>query len=164
MTVVGAALAGTVACGPDPKPEEPCSGPSFNLVVRTAGAALPSDTRINVRYGGNREGEAYSLGDTRTPQAVFCTEDASAGGAPTGGPQARPSAASSGEPDGAGNDDTAESVWALRCRLYTQGPARLDVTASGYEPVEDEALSLADKNRCRVEVEITLEPEQPKAN
>lgn len=114
---------------------------------------MPADTRINVRYGGNREGEPYALGDGRG-QAVFCEEDTSAGGA-------------SGEEAAAGGASAAEQqrpVWALHCRLFTQGPARLDATAEGYEPFEDEPLNLTNDERCEVPIEKVLQPALPDPN
>ena len=51
---------------------------------------------------------------------------------------------------------------ALSCRLYTQGPARLDATASGYEPIEEQSLELDDE-RCKVDVEVVLIPSLPDA-
>jgi hypothetical protein len=136
-------------CGPDKRPEEPCDGPSFNLVVTAEGGPLPADTRINVRYGSNQKGEAYALGQQISPQAVFCEEDrgdAGEGGASQGG-----AAVTAGLP---------REVQALRCRLYTQGPARLDATASGYRPIKDEDL-LYKKPYCELETEVQFEPELP---
>lgn len=153
--VVAAAFA---ACGPDARPEEPCNGPSFNLVVRAEkNLPLPEDTRINVRYGANPEGEPYALGENGSPQAVRCTEDSSPGGAPSVDKQRDSAGAGGGDGSGGGG------VWALRCLLYTQGPARLDVTASGYAPIDDRPLSLDRKHRCDVDVDVTLEPEKPDA-
>jgi hypothetical protein len=131
------------------------------LVVRTeSGEPLPADTWINVRYGGNQEGETYALGEPATPQAVFCHEDTSMGGA--SGASETPTNAGAG---GATVEAPAPNgVVALRCRLYTQGPARLDVTATGYEPVADHALSLERKKRCEVDTSITLEPLKPDAS
>jgi len=142
-----------VACGPDPKPGPPCEGPTYNLVVQTEnGHPLPPDTRLNVRYGGNHEGEAYALGENPTPQAVFCDEDTTPGGAPSVG-------SADGEPAGAGGADSvapSEGVFSLHCRLYTQGPARVDVTATGYEPIEEQDLLLDEEERCRVERTVEL--------
>lgn len=140
---------GFAACGPDAKPGPPCDGPTYHLVVRIDDAPLPPDLRLNVRYGGNHEGESYALGEKHTPQAVFCSEDMSQGGAgneptPSGG-------ASNSEPEEAGS-----RVWALRCRLYTQGPARIDVAATGYEPIEEQDLTLANDERCRVDKIVEL--------
>jgi hypothetical protein len=147
-----------VACGPDHKPEEPCNGPTFNLVVRAEPGPLPPDTKINVHYGGNQDGEPYALGDTRTPQAVFCSEITTLGGAPSA-----PDPSAAGVGGAAGTSSAPVGVQALECRLYTQGPARLDVTAAGYESLEDQPLSLEHHERCEIEVEVKLALEKPDA-
>lgn len=136
------------SCGPDKRPQAPCDGPSFNLVVRAEDGPLPPDTRINVRYGSNQDGEPYQLGQQASPQAVFCEEDTSTGGAPS----------SAGGAGGEVSETTAEpaGVQALRCRLYTQGPARLDVTATGYEPIERQDLSFDTRDHCQIEVDVKL--------
>jgi hypothetical protein len=131
-------------CGPDQKPPPPCEGPSLILVLTAENGPLPADTRINVSYGGNRDGEPYTLGDTRAPQAVFCKELATSPGeeAPSEG--------------GASSIDPPPAVWTLRCRLFTQGPARLDVEAEGYESIEGASLSFDDDDRCEVEKTVVL--------
>lgn len=134
-----------VGCGPDKRPEEPCDGPSFNLVVTAEGGPLPDDTRINVRYGSNQKGEAYALGQQSVGQAVFCEEQASN---------------AAGEAGSA--NEGAEGVQALSCRLYTQGPARLDATATGYQTLKNEPLSF-DKAYCQVEIDVKLKRELPDA-
>lgn len=147
--VLGLAPASFAACGPDHRPEEPCDGPSFNLVVRAESGPLPADTRINVRYGGNPDGEPYQLGKRRTPQAVACMEDTSQGGAPS-----VEAAAGAGGTSTESSED--EEVWSLKCGLYTQGPARLDVTATGFEPIDDKALSFEQKKHCEVGYTVRL--------
>jgi len=138
------------ACGPDARPEEPCNGPSFDLTVRARNAPLPDGTRVNVRYGANQQGEAYVIGTASTPQAVHCSEDTTEGGAP--GDVQDPETSSGGSP--------GESVvWALRCQLYTQGPARLDINATGYTPIKD--LSLDHEKGCEIPIVATLEPLKP---
>jgi hypothetical protein len=124
---------------------------------------LPADTRINVRYGGNPEGEPYGLGETRTPQAVSCSEDV--GGAPSVDDAARggEGGAAGASPSAALPATEGSAVLALRCGLYTQGPARLDVTATGYEPIEDQALAFERKKRCEVPIEVKLVPLKPDA-
>ncbi|RYZ04043.1 MAG: hypothetical protein EOO73_25675 [Myxococcales bacterium] len=170
------ALAGVLwfsatACGPGQRPPEGCDGPSFNLVVQAEEGPLPPDTRINVLYGSNQEGEPYALGQPGRKQAVFCEEDTVQGGAPSERSDSGSASAESGGAGGAPSEApappegdpgaAAERVWALRCRLYTQGPARLDVTATGYEPIEDRALSFADDDRCDVEALVVLTPLPP---
>jgi hypothetical protein len=158
--LLGLVAAPSVACGPDHKPDEPCEGPTFNLVVRAEPGPLPPDTQINVHYGGNQEGETYALGDSRTPQAVFCDEDTTAGGAPAASEPNAPTSGAGGAPNEVPPDD---GVQALRCRLYTQGPARLDVTASGYTTIEDQRLPLDTKERCEIAAAVVLMPEKPDA-
>lgn len=136
------------ACGPDQKPQEPCRGPSINLLLRAESGPLPPDTRINVRYGGNREGEPYALGDGRG-QAVFCDELTSMGGAGGDANEVQSHAGETAEPG-------ELPIVALSCRLFTQGPARLDATAAGYEPIDDEPLNLQDDQRCEVPIEKVL--------
>lgn len=126
------------------------------MVVRAEHGPLPPDTRINVRYGGNPDGEPYELGKKRTPQAVSCREDTSPGGA-----SAVAAPAGAGE---AGSDSTEDvDVWKLRCGLYTQGPARLDATAAGYEPIDDEEISFGEEKHCEVEKKFVLVPRKPDA-
>jgi hypothetical protein len=158
------------ACGPGGRPPEGCDGPSFNLVVRAEDAPLPPDTRINVLYGSNQEGEPYELGKPGRKQAVFCEEDVVQGGGPAdssdvgtgsmdgGAGGAAGSAAAPGE---SGATGVSPDVWALRCRLYTQGPARVDVAATGYVPIKDRNLSLKDDDRCNVEAIVTITPLLP---
>jgi hypothetical protein len=113
-------------------------------------APLPEGTQINVRYGGNRDGEPYVLGQERRGPAVFCDEDHSEGGAASIEGYVLEAGAG-----GARNGADAD-VWKLVCGLYTQGPARLDATAEGYEPIADLALSLEDGQRCEVPIDVKL--------
>lgn len=153
--LAGMVWLGVTACGPGKRPPEGCDGPSFNLEVTAEGGPLPADTRINVRYGSNQEGEPYALGQHARKQAVFCEEDTNDGGAPAASAD---SAAGAGQAGASGADTgTSAEVWALRCRLYTQGPAQVDVTATGYVPVEGRALSFDDDDHCDVEVDVVLE-------
>jgi hypothetical protein len=157
LGLVAAPFAG---CGPDAKPEQLCDGPSFNLIVRAEPGPLPPDTRINVRYGGNHDGEPYTLGQTIPGQSVFCTELANVGGEGSDVP-ALPARGAAGE--GGAPSQGSGVVEALSCRLFTQGPARVDATASGYEPILQQPLLLEGKERCKVEAEVTLLPLAPDA-
>jgi hypothetical protein len=157
------------ACGPSKRPPEGCGGPSYNLVVTTESGPLPADTRIKVVYGSDQEGEPYALGQHARKQAVFCDEDTTQGGAPSTSddePAPRVEAGAAGAAGSSPEDGSNEGesvVWALRCRLYTQGPARLYVTATGYEPIDDKPLSFEGTDRCDVDVRVTLEPTKPDA-
>src|SRR5258706_150329 len=61
-----------------------------------------------------------------------------------------------GGPAGRGRGE----VLAVGCRLYNKGPARLDVPATGYEPIDDQALSLDRNKRCEVDVDVPLQPQK----
>jgi hypothetical protein len=153
LVLAGLVAAPFTACGPDEKPQTPCRGPSINLVLTAENAPLPANTHINVRYGGNRDGEPYVLGQERRGPAVFCDEDHSPGGGPSvAEAEPEPGAGAGGAPNSAPGE-----VWVLRCGLYTQGPARLDAMAEGYEPIDDFALSLEDGQRCEVEIAVELQ-------
>ena len=155
--MLGLAAAPFVACGPDRRPEGLCYGPSFNLLLTAEDGPLPADTRIKVRYGGDPEGELYELGKPHPPQAVSCDEDTSPGGAP-----AVAGSAVAGEAGATANEDL--EVWKLRCGLYTQGAARLDATAVGYEPIVGAQLSfLHDEKNCEAPRAFVLVPLKPDA-
>jgi hypothetical protein len=164
LFALGLVAAPFTGCGPDAKPERLCDGPTFNLIVRAEPGPLPADTRINVRYGGNHEGEPYTLGQTMPGQSVFCKELASWGGAPADEATTGSEGGGEGGAGGAGSSPaTPDSVQALACRLFTQGPARVDASATGYEPIMDQPLLLDEKQRCQVDVEVKLELMQPDA-
>jgi len=141
-------------CGPNPKPSEPCDGPTFNLLLKAAQGPLPPDTRLVVKYGGNNDGEPYALGETPSPQVVFCSEKTASEGGATASEGGATASEDSGETPNEGG------VYSLFCRLYTQGPARVDVTATGYEAIEERDLTLG-KKRCLVDVELELTPLPP---
>jgi len=122
------------------------------LTVRAHDAPLPEGTRINVRYGANQRGEAFVIGEPTTPQAVHCDEDTTPGGGPS-------DSRDTGSSGAGGSPGTAE-VWAVHCLLYTQGPARLDVDASGYQPIKDMALDIP--KGCELPIVATLEPLKPR--
>jgi hypothetical protein len=154
LAYAGIIACSVAACGPGKRPPEGCDGPSYDLLVRAEDGTLPADTRLVVRYGSDQEGEPYALGQPGRKQAVFCEEDTEQGGA--GGARAERAEAK----DGASRSE----VWALRCRLYTQGPARVDVSATGYEPVKDRSLSFDDDDRCDVDALVVLSPLPPEGD
>lgn len=144
--ILGTGAALLWACGPDNKPPPTCMGPSIVLVVEAENGRLPEDLRLTVRYGGNPDdGEEYLLGEDGPHQAVICKQDPESGGAGAAG-------------DGAGGA-SAGGVKTLRCSLYTQGPARLDASATGYESIMDEELKLGKDERCEHEIKVTLRRE-----
>lgn len=148
------------ACGPDPKPDPPCDGPTFNLNVQAEDGPVPQGTRINVRYGGNHDGETYTVGKPHKPQTVFCVEQSSHGGAASAEQSAAAGAAAAGAAENAAGAEGAggagAEVLVVACGIYSQGPARLDITTEGYESIEDQDLMLTEGERCQVPVEVVL--------
>jgi hypothetical protein len=128
--------------------------------VQAEDGPVPEGTEINVRYGGNHDGETYTVGQPHMSQAVFCTELAVIGGAPTVEPSdavAGANAAVAGATGVGGTSAIDSGVMQVKCGLYTQGAARLDVDAEGYEPIQDQELPLTEEERCQVPVKVVLQ-------
>jgi hypothetical protein len=144
------------ACGPDAKPPEPCDGPDFDVVIRAAHGELPSDTLIVLIYGSGRE--EYRLSENGTPEVLFCSPADTEGepleaGAPDPA-QGGASGASGASSTGGGGASAASGVASLRCELWTQGPATLEITGRGYPDLREE-LKLQ-RETCTVEAELEL--------
>ena len=103
--------------------------------------------------------EWYFKRNSRTPQAVSCVEDTTPGGRSSSQTPAPIAEGGQGGAPAIGN----AGVWALRCGLYTQGPARLDVTALGYEMVKDLPLSFEQRDHCEEDEPVLLKPQKPDA-
>ncbi len=106
---VVAALLLLSACADDAKPApSECVGPraAFDVQISAADGALPDDTQLTVKFSSGEE--VYSVAAPERPlEAVRCTQT-----------------------------PADASVASLRCALWTDGPARVDVTATGYLPLE----------------------------
>jgi len=111
---------------------------------------------VRVAYGGSSV-EEYRADMPAIRQVVFCepalpdggapplANDAGAGGqggaggeagAPSGGGMGGEATASAGSGGGAELDAGGAALPGLRCELWTQGPATLEVEAREFEPVE----------------------------
>lgn len=114
------------ACGSEEEPKECKARAAFDLEVRAASGALPSDTSVLVEYGGGQE--EYRLDDpVHQQEDVLCTT----------------------EPADAG------AVMTLRCALWTQGAATVTVRASGYPELQEELEAQAD-GKCIETVPVVL--------
>ncbi len=158
--LIGCVLFGAFwACGPDPKPTQPCDGPDFDVVISAANGFLPADTQVVLTYGSGRE--EFRLDQPPQPEVLFCTpldgdgQPLEAGAPMPGGDGAggAPGAVGVGGAGGAA-DGHASGAKSLRCTLWTQGPASLLVKASGYDDIEQE-LKL-ESGKCTVEKTIEL--------
>jgi len=112
----------------------------------SAGSAASGGASGGVASGGTSAGGS-SLGGASSGGSSGGTSGGgvSAGGTSGGGVSA---GGASGEPtanDGGAAPEPTGAVYALRCRLYTQGPARLDASATGYATIMDYNLMLTDE-------------------
>jgi len=105
---------------------------AFDLTVRAALGPLPPDTTLEVQYGGGIETFRVDQG-VQAQEVVLCDDTKSEAGAGDAG------------------------VTKVHCKLWTQGAAKVTVTATGYPPVE-EALEAKAQGTCiqTVPVEIVL--------
>lgn len=132
VAVVAGALAFGCSDGNGDDPEDCKLVAAFDLTVRAVPGPLPQDTTLEVQYGGGTETFRVDQG-VQAQEVVLCDDtkkDASAG-------------------DG--------GVPQVHCKLWTQGAAKVTVTATGYSPVE-EALEAKAKGKCiqTVPIEILL--------
>ncbi|MFO7181126.1 MAG: hypothetical protein DIU78_020670 [Pseudomonadota bacterium] len=124
-------------CGPSNPPSVECGDdPDFLVTIGADTPMLPSDVSVTVHYGGGRE--TYTLTEPSSPQVLFCEVRS-----------AERTAGAAGAPD--------EGVSSLVCRLWTEGPATLEVNADGYVPI-DEELRL-EPGACTTTIGIDLIPE-----
>ena len=136
MVVVAALL--SAACGPDHRPDQCVAGhPNFIVLISAPpGKALPSDLTVTAHYGGAGL-VTYHLNQTADQQVMFCNPAALDGGAVLMTDGAAPS-----------------SSEALRCELWTGGPATLDIDGMGYGSTTRELTPL--ESSCPLEVMIPL--------
>jgi len=115
-----------LACGHDPRPPVPCgSGADFVVTINAEDGLLPRDTVVRVYYGAGdpEHPEEFRL-DATTPHFVlFCELIDREGNAIDGG------ISGVGGEAGAGSD-IADPVEGIRCQLWTDGSAQLEVESS----------------------------------
>jgi hypothetical protein len=135
--VVGA-LVLLAGCGPDRRRDQCVAAhPNFVvLITAPTGKALPADLTVTLHYGGSST-EEYRLNQSGTQQVLFCRTAALDGGVITVADGAAPSSAD-----------------ALRCELWTGGPATLDIAATSLAPTTQDLTPLA--SSCPLDVTIPL--------
>jgi hypothetical protein len=148
-----------LACGPDARPKEPCGAEAdFTVLISAANGALPIGTRVTVTYGSGRE--EYVVGAPSRPEILFCDVldeegvpiEPGAGGA-TGG-----SAGAGPEGEGGGfGVRSADGIAGLRCALWTQGPATIEIVAEGYPEISEDLRR--GEGSCTLTKELVLAPE-----
>jgi len=146
-----AAAVVAVSCKPDPEKYDPrCeSYPDFVVTIHTATTALPRDTRVEVNYGGTLQ-ELYHLHDHVKHQVLFCVPLQASGGDGGAGGDLGLAAGAGGSSPG--------SIDNLRCSLWTQGPAEVIVSASGFQNASEMLAPARDDEDCTLSKELELEP------
>jgi hypothetical protein len=167
-----------LGCGPDNPPPPPCSGADFQVLIAALAGDLPRDLVIRVKYGANPEGEEFRMTEATTPVAVFCSRAKRDGTVLPGrwpipeGASGMPAAFSGagGEGGGGGATDVPvvhpppkSDVEALSCRLWTDGPATLELEAEHHHPIEEIPDLETESGVCTVEEEVLLveQPHEP---
>jgi hypothetical protein len=109
--VVLAGACALVACSSSPPDDCPKARAAFHVELRAPDGPLPSDTSLEVTYGGLSE--RYDLASPPAqPSVVFCTPEYADGGVDDGG---------------------AGPVEALICDFWTQAAATVVVSAPPYD-------------------------------
>jgi hypothetical protein len=135
-------------CPSDPAPRDECQDePDFLLSIQSESGPLPGDLRLHVEYGGGNE--TYTLAPGSKPEVVFCERVTSTAG--EGGATAAPGRGSAGE---AGASDPSGHPGLLACRLWTEGPASVELSATGYVTIERDLR--IDAEQCTTNVELDL--------
>lgn len=157
------ALPGVVAvasCGPDADPPR-CQGQAtFALRFVPAQGFLPPDTTVRFVYGGGEE--TYSVAAPTEPEVVFCEPIVASA---AGGAEAGAGGNGNGElPAGGagGGGSAAADITELVCELWTGGTTRIEVTARGYQPLDDYVIT-SERDRCTLSRVVTLVPAEPHA-
>jgi hypothetical protein len=136
----GLALAG---CGPDRRPDECIAGhPNFVLLITApTGKALSADLTVMLHYGGSGV-ETFELSQTTTQRVLFCRASTLDGGTLL-------------VPDGSAADGGApSSTEALRCELWTGGPAQVEIDSSTLAHTAKSLTPLA--SSCPLDVTIPV--------
>jgi hypothetical protein len=111
--------------------------PSFLVTIHPEQGSLPDDLNLAVEFGGGNE--AVSIAGGLDGQVIFCD-------------------LVSREP-GEGGRAAEESGGALLCELWTEGPATVQITATGFEPLERDLR--VDEDECTTSIELELTAKAP---
>jgi hypothetical protein len=148
-----------IACS-SPTNNTPCprKEAAFRVQLTAPGALIPSDTAITVEYRGS-ESETFSLARPAHNLDVCCRLGLSTSGALPDVPC--PSGSALVEAGAAGRSDAAiappTEPTALFCELWTNGPATVHVTASGYAVMDRILESKLRDDKCGVRtVDVAL--------
>lgn len=162
LALLGSGCSSSPPSGPD------CPGPraAFHVTITAKNGPLPSDTVVQVEYGGGSE--KYDLAaPPAQPEIMFChpsqadagaSDSGSAGSGGGGSTDAAieaghaDAAIEAGHADAAGGSDAGNvptgPVIALTCDLWTNSAATINIQGSGYPMLKQELQ--AEKDDCGI--------------
>lgn len=131
-----------LGCSSDDPPDMQCprQPAAFRVLLHAAVGPLPDDTLLAVRYGAGQE-EFRLEAPPVEPEVVFCEVSARDGGVPGVADASAP---------------PFEAAEAIACDLWTDGPAIVTVTASGYPELREQLEPLTDECGVKDTVEVEL--------
>jgi hypothetical protein len=146
------------SCKDEPPVPPDCGGPDFDVIVTTAleDARLPADTVVRVDYGGNLT-EEHGIEAGELHDNVFCDQTDRYGSPVSVGGQGGEGVSQTGQAGQGGAGSGSSAVEALRCRLWTDGPATVKVMTSLYPTVETRLRSTA--GVCTISAKIEIGPD-----
>jgi hypothetical protein len=132
-----------------------CGGPDFDVLVTTTqeDLPLPADTVVHVEYGGGLT-EEHGIERGVKHDILFC-DPTDRYGIPSGG-QGGQGLSETGPGGHGGAGGVGSGPPALRCRLWTDGPATVRVLTSLYPTAESELKG--GRGLCTVSAEIEIGP------
>ena len=118
-----------LSCKDDPAEPADCSDtPDFIVLVSALDARLPADTVVSIEYGGSGM-EQDRIPDDLMHDVLFCDPSDREGNlvGTTGGHGGESASTGPGGEGGAGGNPPGHGLEALRCELWTRGPATVMV-------------------------------------
>ena len=145
------------SCKDDPPQPADCAGPDFDVVISASEGPLPPDTSVLLEYGGGPDDEYKVVGDSMMHKVLFCAPSDREGNPPgaTGGTTGSGNAGLTGL-GGAGGESSEGETEAIRCTLWTDGPARLTIETSVY--ATEVVQFSGKKGTCTVMADVVLGP------
>jgi hypothetical protein len=147
-----------LSCKDDPAEPADCGDtPDFLVIVSALDAPLPLDTVVSVEYGGAGM-EEDRIPDDGDHRILWCDPSDREGNPveAAGGHGGDDAASGSSGQGGAGGGRPKHVLEALRCELWTRGPATVTVATKAY-PMPAPLSLAAKRGQCTVESEIVLQ-------
>jgi hypothetical protein len=139
-----------LACGHDPRPVIPCGPePDFIVSISAEDGSLSRDTVVRVYYGGGdpEHPEEFRIDEQAPHFVLFCEVTDSARNAIDAG------IPGVGGEAGASHENR-DPVQGIRCRMWTDGSAQLEVESS-FQPTQRLNLT-PKKDECTVPTDFLL--------